>query len=306
MNPKEMFGKFRGVVEATDDPERRLRCRVRVAGVHYEATSVAHLPWAELVLPFSAPGAGDFHHFERGDRVWVEFERGNVEHPVIVGGWVAKRRGIDDLPADKVSDHERGLRRWTRLDRAGNMIELSENGDELHVKLKSGRGVIRISQIDDSIEIETPSVVRVQAGQATIQAGQAFVECGDIVASANGKTGSTPTGMLTLMSNMDVNILVRDAAHGGNPAGEINVGQTLSDGGITDANGTPQQSPRVNIQAAQVNIGGGTLPTTNVTIEAANQVVVEAAVKATVNAGVVDIIADTVVNIDAPQINVGL
>ncbi|HQX82817.1 MAG TPA: phage baseplate assembly protein V, partial [Vicinamibacterales bacterium] len=79
------FGKYRGIVTDVDDPSNQCRIKATVASVLGEATS----GWA---LP-AAPFAGDQHGVvmlpKVGSGVWIEFEAGQLDHPIWSGAWWA-------------------------------------------------------------------------------------------------------------------------------------------------------------------------------------------------------------------------
>ena len=73
---EHLYGKYRAWVVDNADPYQEGRLRVRIDDVaHDDAT------WAVASWP---PGqAAEEHHLpEIGTQVWVEFERGDVNHPV--------------------------------------------------------------------------------------------------------------------------------------------------------------------------------------------------------------------------------
>lgn len=328
-------GVYRGEIAAVQDDEVRLRYRVRVATVHHQETVPEHLPQAEICTAFAAPGAGDLPHFEIGDRVWVMFENADVDYPVILGGWIAKRNAVEDLPTSMTADYGNGRRRWTRHDRAGNMVEMSEVSSELHLNIRSGNAQIRVRLGDDGISIEADGPVRVVSPAVEVQSTVATVEGDEVIVHANGRNGANPDGRLLLVSNKDIHLHVRPAAEGGTDDGVIAIGQ-YRDSGNPTTNGVPaqHQSPTVNVYAKDVNIGAlnaaPALNTQNVNIKAANSVRVESSqdvnVVATKNVNInatenveitgaqevkimgttkVDISSSTEVSVDAPQINIG-
>jgi uncharacterized protein involved in type VI secretion and phage assembly len=85
------FGKYRGVVTDNDDPERRGRVRARVTDVTGEDST----GWAEPCLPFTGAGAGFYGVPKINAWVWIEFEQGNPEKPILCGGWPA---AIPEVP----------------------------------------------------------------------------------------------------------------------------------------------------------------------------------------------------------------
>lgn len=86
------WGKYRAFVRDRNDREQRGRLRVycpQVMGL--EDDSDHWLGFAEACLPMGGEfGIGDFPRLPGiGAGVWIEFEQGDVEHPIWVGSWVA-------------------------------------------------------------------------------------------------------------------------------------------------------------------------------------------------------------------------
>ncbi len=160
-----LIGPQRAVIAAVDDPEERGRYRVRVFAVHDDAIPVENLPWAEL-LCHAGNGWGNVPHYEVDDLVFVLFEGGDREHPVILGGWLTAPAGVSTLPSEQTGEYATDRRRWVWKDRAGNLVEVSEKAGERRVRLKSGGVELKVTQEDDSFTV-------VATGPATIVAGGA-------------------------------------------------------------------------------------------------------------------------------------
>ena len=76
------YGKYRGFVVDNADPEKRGRLRLRVPSVLAEAET----GWALPCLPFGGlADQGLFLVPEVDAQVWVEFEEGNISHPLWTG-----------------------------------------------------------------------------------------------------------------------------------------------------------------------------------------------------------------------------
>lgn len=88
---KQYFGKFRGKVENNIDPEQRGRIQVSVPSV----LGSSNLNWALPCTPYAGDGVGFFAVPPVGANVWVEFEGGNLDHPIWVGGFW----GLGEAPA---------------------------------------------------------------------------------------------------------------------------------------------------------------------------------------------------------------
>lgn len=77
------FGKYRGTVIDNIDPMRIGRIMVQVGDV----TGLVPSTWAMPCVPFAGMQEGFFYVPPIGSGVWVEFEQGNVDYPIWVGGF---------------------------------------------------------------------------------------------------------------------------------------------------------------------------------------------------------------------------
>jgi hypothetical protein len=75
------FGKYRGKVENNVDPMQQGRVQVSVPAVLGEG----RLSWAMPCVPYAGPGVGFFAVPPVGANVWVEFEGGDTEYPILSG-----------------------------------------------------------------------------------------------------------------------------------------------------------------------------------------------------------------------------
>jgi uncharacterized protein involved in type VI secretion and phage assembly len=74
----DLIGKFRAVVVDVGDPAGRGRVRLSVPALGGEVT-----PWAEPCRPLTGPGT--YVVPAAGSEVWVEFEGGDPERPILCG-----------------------------------------------------------------------------------------------------------------------------------------------------------------------------------------------------------------------------
>jgi hypothetical protein len=94
---------YRGVVEDNQDPLKMGRVRVRIFGIHSEdpkVNPVDNLPWAEcLVSPDFGliSGIGVSSVPEQGCYVWVFFDAGEHDHPVVIGVTAGVRKQRDTI-----------------------------------------------------------------------------------------------------------------------------------------------------------------------------------------------------------------
>jgi Type VI secretion system/phage-baseplate injector OB domain len=92
-------GKYRGVVTGNVDPMTRGRVQVSVPSVLGDG----RLSWAEPCVPFAGDGVGLFAVPPVGTNVWVEFEGGDSQHPILAGCfWGDGQAPGDGLPTTKV------------------------------------------------------------------------------------------------------------------------------------------------------------------------------------------------------------
>jgi uncharacterized protein involved in type VI secretion and phage assembly len=81
--PVRYYGKYRGTVINNIDPMRLGRIQVQVPDVHGLTPST----WAAPCVPSSGMQNGMLWLPIVGAGVWVEFEQGNPDYPIWVGGW---------------------------------------------------------------------------------------------------------------------------------------------------------------------------------------------------------------------------
>lgn len=86
------YGKYRGTVVNNVDPMKRGRVQVSVPAV----LGGGRLSWAEACVPYAGDKVGLFAVPPVGANVWVEFEAGDPNHPILAGCFW----GQDQTPGD--------------------------------------------------------------------------------------------------------------------------------------------------------------------------------------------------------------
>ena len=81
--PTKFFGKYRGIVTNNVDPMQMGRIQVIVPDI----SNVIPTSWAMPCLPVTGIQSGAFMVPPVGAGVWVEFEQGNPDYPIWVGGY---------------------------------------------------------------------------------------------------------------------------------------------------------------------------------------------------------------------------
>lgn len=129
------YGKYQGQVVDNADPEGRARLRVRVPGVLGPDVVTG---WAMPCVPYGgAPGQGFFFIPEVEAGVWVEFEGGDLSHPVWVGCFWAKPGGepeapVPNDPEGEAADAQSPPTRKIIKTLKGHTIQLEDaDGDEM-------------------------------------------------------------------------------------------------------------------------------------------------------------------------------
>jgi hypothetical protein len=91
-SPQRYFGKYRGLVIENLDPLQQGRIMAQVPDVLGETPS----SWCMPCVPVAGIQAGVFVVPPMGSQVWIEFEQGNPDYPVWVGGFWGT---VGDIPA---------------------------------------------------------------------------------------------------------------------------------------------------------------------------------------------------------------
>jgi hypothetical protein len=79
---QKFYGKYRGTVINNIDPEQIGRIQAIVPAVNVVPTS-----WAMPCVPFAGKAEGFFAIPQIGSGVWIEFEGGDPDKPIWVGGF---------------------------------------------------------------------------------------------------------------------------------------------------------------------------------------------------------------------------
>ncbi|MEC5147039.1 type VI secretion system tip protein VgrG [Chitinophaga sp. 212800010-3] len=129
------------VVTDNNDPEGLGRVRVRFQWQEQGTT-----PWVRIVSPHGGPEKGFYFIPENGEEVWVDFEGGNAEAPLVMGtvyNGSAKTSFGDAQNNHKVIktrsghiirlDDTDGAESITITDKSGNIVTLDTNGKNINI-----------------------------------------------------------------------------------------------------------------------------------------------------------------------------
>jgi uncharacterized protein involved in type VI secretion and phage assembly len=134
---QKYYGKYRGTVLNNSDPLKKGRLLVKVPDVS------GFLPtgWAEPCLPAAGMQNGLFALPPIRSLVWVEFERGEADHPIWVGGFWGTTAEVP-LLAQTAPPGVSSLTLQTTL---GNGVIISDKADPTGgIMIKSPKGATLI------------------------------------------------------------------------------------------------------------------------------------------------------------------
>jgi uncharacterized protein involved in type VI secretion and phage assembly len=138
------FGKYRGTVANTIDPELRARLQAIVPDV----LGTQPTTWAMPAAPYAGLGAGFVALPPVGAGVWIEFERGDPDFPIWSGGWWGMAA---ELPAAAVQP---GVNQITLVTPGKHAVVISDlPGPAGGVSLRTTSGA-RITVSDAGIVID--------------------------------------------------------------------------------------------------------------------------------------------------------
>lgn len=192
------FGKYRGKVVDTDDPDRRGRIKVQIAALFGE-----HLTdWALPCFPLASNQAGLFGVPPAESWVWIEFEQGDPQFPIWTGCFWDKRSTLPEAA------HLLPGRSLAVITPDGHAIELRDDrekgihlqvpkGPSVHMQqdslvLKAAKGA-QIQLNDDKVLIQTEQGATLQLDKRGIVlklSSGAQIELGDSGISMKGPGGA--------------------------------------------------------------------------------------------------------------------
>lgn len=153
------YGKYRGVVTEVEDGGRG-RIKAKVPAVLAEQQT----GWCDPCVPYAGKDVGFAFLPEPGSGVWIEFEGGDVSHPIWTGCyWREGELPSDAAPAKKLIRTVKGHQ--LLLDDDGESITLSDSNDNTVTLDSSGITLVRGSQ---KVEV-TDSSVTVNGGALEVK-----------------------------------------------------------------------------------------------------------------------------------------
>ena len=155
------YGKYRGVVSDTDDPQNIGRLRAKVPKLFLDV----EMHWAMPCSPYTGDGEGFFMVPPAGAGVWIEFEEGDLNRPIWSGGWWNDAKapknedGSDSATTRKIIRSGNGL--VVALDDDSNKISISDDGAKNFITIEVQNGKVKI-QATTKVVVEAPQIELVE------------------------------------------------------------------------------------------------------------------------------------------------
>jgi uncharacterized protein involved in type VI secretion and phage assembly len=132
-NEGKYWGKCRGFVVDRNDPEQLGRLRLKVPSIFRDAET----GWASPASPYAGADIGFFFLPQLGDMVWVEFEEGELDHPIWSGGSWARPNQQSEAPSEARASYPDQAVLKTK---SGNVIVLSDaaGSERITIRAKGG------------------------------------------------------------------------------------------------------------------------------------------------------------------------
>jgi len=138
------YGKYRGFVSDNHDPEHRARLRLTVPSLLGEEVT----GWALPCMPYGGlKDQGQFTVPEIGAQLWVEFEEGELAHPIWTGTFWQQD---GDAPVNLDSDAP--SKRVVKTT-AGHFLEFEDKEGEEYIHLEHKLGAVLDIDKNGSVEL---------------------------------------------------------------------------------------------------------------------------------------------------------
>lgn len=153
------YGKYRGVVTDVESGGRA-RIKAKVPAVLGEQKT----GWCEACVPYAGKGVGLVCLPEVGSGVWIEFEGGDLSHPI----WAGCTFRDDELPSDAAPAKK------VLVTAKGHKIVIDDEGESVVVTDSNGNEIaldntgIKLSRGGQTIEV-TSSKVAIDGSALEVQ-----------------------------------------------------------------------------------------------------------------------------------------
>lgn len=218
---KRFYGTYAGTVVDNADPDGLYRIRALCPAVGVSDPAAVHANWwAWPCMPglgndAAGRSSGDVWVPDVGSNVWLQFEHGDPDHPIYVGGFVTQHKQMPELDPGAV---RRGVRT-----RSGHFLRFSDDASDLHITIGKGDGAG--SQTASFLTFDKKGNVTVSNDKGSLIFMDAENDAiSAIVANADGQTES-----LAMLGKDAITL----ATKGGATIGLAGADITLNGGAIT-------------------------------------------------------------------------
>jgi len=160
------YGKYRGLVEDNNDEEGLGRIKAKVPQLLGDIVT----GWCLACLPYGgAQDQGFFALPEKGAGVWIEFEGGDISHPIWSGTWWSS----GEVP-EPAQDKKKMASKKVFKTKNKHTIMIDDNEDVIEIKYKDNSTVkidsdgILIKKGSKSIKL-TDSSVSINGGHLVVE-----------------------------------------------------------------------------------------------------------------------------------------
>lgn len=175
------YGKYRGKVVDNKDPKGLGRIRVEVP----ELLNDQKTGWALPCLPYGgSKDTGLFTVPEVGSNVWVEFQAGNLSHPIWTGIWWGEPSGGNEVPSEAQTSEPTVKILKTK---AGHRIELHDSmGQEKILITNKDGSIIDMDSMGMTVSSDSGrSSIKLDAQGITLSRGANSIKITDTSVTIN-------------------------------------------------------------------------------------------------------------------------
>lgn len=155
---KNFYGKFRAFVTNIKDPQFRGRIKVRCPKAYGESES----PWCLPCTSSTFDNGGMFYIPRVDEMIWVEFEEGDTNYPIWVGGlWKEKKSNLTEADYDTYVGEKSII-----STKSGHKITLCDKEGERFISIEDINGnLVKIDTEIGDITIEAKNDINLRAGK---------------------------------------------------------------------------------------------------------------------------------------------
>jgi uncharacterized protein involved in type VI secretion and phage assembly len=181
---KKYFGKYRAKVIDNQDPEKMGRLKLHCPKVlgDYESN------WAVMHIPYAFDKGGSIRIPRVNEIVWVEFEGGDPEKPIVTGQWwTPNNTPIKESEYEEIDRYRRmktesgheityydgeGKEYVELITSSGHRMKFDDADGQNKIEIEDNKGnKIEFDTESNSLTISVGSAVTVTASTVTVSAG---------------------------------------------------------------------------------------------------------------------------------------